>query len=70
MNHKICKIIIAEKIKKYRTVHNISQNDFGKLIGVSAQAVFKWENEVCFPDITLLPSLASILECKIDDFFE
>ena len=57
-------------IKEYRGEHKLSQNDFGRLIGVSAQAVFKWENEVCFPDITLLPSLADILRCKIDDFFE
>ena len=47
----------------------MSQSAFGQLLGVSAQAVSKWEKELCYPDITLLPSLASIVGCTIADFF-
>lgn len=63
-------ITIAEKIKEYRKENKLSQSEFGKMIGVSAQAVCKWEQNVCYPDIIFLPHLARILECKTDDFFE
>jgi transcriptional regulator with XRE-family HTH domain len=63
------KIIISEKIKSYRKENRITQEEFGCIMGVSAQAVSKWEKELCYPDITFLPSLAVALGCGIDDFF-
>lgn len=63
-------ITIAERIKAYRKENKLTQKEFGKLIGVSAQAVYKWEQSVCFPDITILPNLARVLGCTVDDFFE
>lgn len=44
-------ITIADKIKEYRMKNKLSMKDFGKLIGESAQAVCKWEQNVCCPDI-------------------
>ncbi len=64
------KIIISEKIIEYRRANNITQSEFGRLIGVSPQAVYKWEKEICYPDITFLPTLASLIGCMIDDFFK
>ena len=69
MSMPIYHITIANKIKAYRNENNLSLKEFGKLIGVSAQAVYKWEQNICCPDIILLPLLAWILECKTDDFF-
>ena len=63
-------IKIAERIKTYRSENNLSLKEFGKLIGVSAQAVCKWEQNTCYPDIIFLPNLARILNCTTDDFFE
>ena len=63
-------IKIAERIKTYRSENNLSLKEFGKLIGVSAQAVCKWEQNTCYPDIIFLPHLARILNCTTDDFFE
>ena len=63
------KISISEKIKDYRRKNYLSQEAFGRLVGVSAQAVSKWEKEICYPDITVLPDLADIIGCQIDDFF-
>ena len=65
-----CHILIAEKIKTYRRENKMSQSKFGKLLGVSAQAVCKWEQNICYPDIVVLPHLAGILKCTVDDFFE
>lgn len=63
-------IVISEKIKDYRRKNHLSQTAFGKLLGVTAQSVCKWEHGTSYPDITLLPSLAHILGCQIDDFFK
>ena len=62
-------ITIAGKIKSFRNEKNLSLREFGKLIGVSAQAVCKWEQGICCPDVSLLPHLARMLGCAIDDFF-
>ena len=64
------KVVISRKIKEYRKIHKLTQEEFADLMGVSAQAISKWEREVCCPDITLLPDLAEILSCSVNDFFE
>ena len=70
MSMPMYQIMIADKIKAYRNENNLSLKEFGKLIGVSAQAVCKWEQNTCYPDIIFLPHLARILGCTTDDFFE
>ena len=70
MTMPIYHITIAERIKAYRNENNLSLKEFGKLIGVSAQAVCKWEQNTCYPDIILLPYLAQILKCETGDFFK
>ena len=64
------KVIISQKIREYRREHGLTQEEFGKLLGVSAQAVSKWERQTCYPDITFLPDLASLLGCSVNDFFQ
>ena len=61
--------MIADKIKAYRRQHTLTQAEFGQLLGVSAQAISKWERCECYPDITLLPDLAVLLSCSVNDFF-
>ena len=70
MTMPTCHITIADKIKTYRSKNSLSLKEFGKLIGVSAQAVWKWEQNTYYPDIIFLPHLARILNCTTDDFFE
>ena len=64
------KIVVAEKIMEFRHKNQLTQGEFGDLLGVSAQAISKWERELCYPDITILPDLARILGCTVNDFFE
>lgn len=64
------RITVSEKIKDYRREHNLTQGQFGDLLGVSAQAISKWEREICYPDIMFLPDIASLLLCSVNDFFE
>lgn len=63
------KILISKKIKEYRAENHITQSELARALGVSPQAVYKWEKEICYPDITFLPLLASVIGCMIDDFF-
>jgi len=63
------KITLAEKITEFRKLNSLTQDELGRLIGVSRQAVSKWEREECYPDITLLPALAELLGYDINDFF-
>ena len=69
MTAPVYRITIADKIRTYRKEMDLSQKEFGKLIGVSAQAVCKWEQGICYPDMIFLPHLARILGCTVDDFF-
>ena len=40
------------------------------MLSVTPQAVCKWEQNLCYPDIFTLPHLARILGCQTDDFYK
>lgn len=46
-----------------------TQKELAEQLGVSQQAVAKWENNVAFPNSQLLPLMASILNCRIEDLY-
>lgn len=58
---------VGKQIAILRKAKGITQCDLGDRIGVSFQAVSKWERGETLPDITLLPDLAKILETTIDN---
>ena len=59
----------AEIIRNYRTNRGLSQEELGKAVGVSGQAVSKWESMNAMPDPKLLPALADALGTTIDALF-
>ena len=59
---------IGEKIAKYRKLKGYTQEQLGELVGVSGQAVSKWENGGV-PDTCLLPSISKVLGVSIDALF-
>lgn len=59
--------IIGDNIKKYRKLKGITQEEFASLIGVTFQAVSKWERAESYPDINYLPSISKILHISIDE---
>ncbi len=61
------KIRIGECILNYRKQHKLTQGEFGELIGVSAQTVSKWERELCYPDLFLLPGISNLIGVSIDE---
>jgi len=60
-------IKIGEKIKELRKKSDITQERFAEYLGVTAQAVSKWEVESGYPDIELLPSIANFFDVTIDE---
>ena len=61
------KIRISECILNYRKQHGLTQSEFGELLGVSTQAVSKWERELCYPDIFLLPDISKLIGVSVDE---
>ena len=60
-------INIAENIRRLRTKHGVTQETIADFIGVSAQAVSKWERGDGLPDITMLPALANYFDVTLDE---
>ena len=61
---------IGEKIKALRKAKNISQEALAKVLGVTFQAVSKWETNTTAPDVSLIPSIASFFGVSIDELFD
>ena len=57
---------LGQTIKYYRTKFNLSQSELGDQIGVSRQAVTKWETDTGMPDINNIKSLAKLFHISID----
>lgn len=54
-------------ICKLRKVKNMTQKDLANYLNVSDKAVSKWERGESYPEITIIPQLASILEITVDE---
>lgn len=60
---------IGKNIAKYRKEKNLTQEELGEKLGVTNQAVSKWESEVSMPDVMLLPEIATALNITLDDLY-
>lgn len=59
----------AENIKKYRTAAGLTQEELAEKVGISGQAVSKWETSDTMPDTAILPDIADALNVSIDMLF-
>ena len=60
---------IGKNIAKYRKSLGLTQEELGVKLGVTNQAVSKWESEVSMPDVMLLPEIATTLGISLDDIY-
>lgn len=58
---------IGKRIGLLRRQKGLKQEDLASALGVSPQAVSKWENDQTCPDISLLPKLAQLLGVTTDE---
>lgn len=62
-------INLGAQISCYRKACGLTQESLANQLGISNQAVSKWESDQCCPDIQLLPKLAEIFNISIDQLF-
>jgi len=60
-------ICLGENIRSLRSGKGLTQEQFGYELGVSAQAVSRWENGATYPDITMLPMIADFFDVTLDE---
>ena len=58
---------ISQIIKRKRKELDLTQDALAEKLGITAQAISKWENGASMPDITILNNLSSALGCTIDE---
>lgn len=60
---------IGNNIKELRLQKKFTQKQVAEKLGVSCQAISKWENHINAPDIDLIPEIAKLFEVSIDSLF-
>ena len=58
---------LGRRIARLRLAKTATQERLAKELNVSPQAVSKWENDINYPDISLLPDLARFLGVSVDE---
>ena len=62
-------IQIGKNIRSLRCRRLVSQEDLAQTMGVTVQAISKWETGKANPDLQLLPKLAEYFGVTIDSLF-
>jgi len=60
---------IGKQIKALRKKYDVTQDKLAEALGVTSQAVSKWENETGYPDIDSLIPIANFFNVTIDELF-
>ena len=58
---------LGTRIAEMRKQKGYTQEEFSDMLGVSPQAVSKWENDLSCPDIMLIPQIATIFGITTDE---
>ncbi|MBO5126049.1 MAG: helix-turn-helix transcriptional regulator [Clostridia bacterium] len=57
---------IGAVIRELRTKHGITQEKLAGHLGISVQAVSRWESETCYPDLEFVPKIANYFRVSAD----
>ncbi|EKN1188825.1 helix-turn-helix transcriptional regulator, partial [Listeria monocytogenes] len=58
---------IGKRIREYRKIYNLSQEQLADKIFVSRQTVSNWENDKTYPDIQIIVSLSILFNVSLDE---
>ena len=59
--------LLAQNIRRLRLARDLTQEELAVRLGVTGQAVSRWERGECCPDIALLPGLANLFGVTADE---
>ena len=59
--------ILGSKIQELRKSRKMTQEELAEKLNVTAQAVSKWENGNCYPDLDILFEIANLFNCSLDE---
>ncbi len=59
-----------EKIVRLRKIRGITQDEFASAVGVSRQAVYKWESGQSYPEVAKLLEIKLLFNISIDDLLD
>lgn len=62
--------MIKTKIRKLRENTNLTQKEVAKFLGVTHTAVGKWESGKGMPRASMLPMIAYLYHCTVDDLYD
>lgn len=62
-------IYFGQRIAQLRRERGMTQEAMAQKLGITNQAVSKWESDQCCPDIMQLPALADLLGITLDELF-
>ena len=62
--------IFSKNLRKFRVTKNYTQEQVAEYLGVSPQAVSRWECGITFPDVMTLPEIAKLYCVTIDDLYK
>ena len=60
---------LSFKLKKLRKEREMTQEEVASRLGVTYQSVSRWENGLYYPDIALLPAIATLFGVSLDQLF-
>lgn len=66
---KTMTVKIGKRIKELRKKYDVTQDRLADVLGVTSQAVSKWENETGYPDIEYITPIANFFNVTIDELF-
>lgn len=58
--------MINFKLAELRKKNNLTQQELGDILNVSYQTISKWENNMVFPDISVLPQISTYFGVSVD----
>ena len=58
---------IGKTIAGFRKKYHYTQDSLADKLGISSQAISKWENGICLPDVSLLVELSNLFSVSVDE---
>lgn len=62
--------IFSDNLKKLRLQKKLTQERVGEILGVGSQTISRWECNITYPDLMLLPEIAKLYCVTVDDLFK